>query len=235
MKCSLDPIRGVARTVGFTLVELLTVVGIMAVLAAILFPVVINSKTTAKKATCLANLHSIGTAFGLYANDNQDTLPNFHAPDPIRYAYVDQFAHYSFCQCHPIADEPFRCWLLATKPYLTLPSLYCPDDASSNRKDGLSSYEYKLEFAYTSDLASIQKPSKVALAWEQWAYHQSGKEGENDTRSWMNILFADGSAKYKSLARATSAVYGDGPDLHFTFKATEADASTQYDGEDFVD
>ncbi|RYG47383.1 prepilin-type N-terminal cleavage/methylation domain-containing protein [bacterium] len=59
----------------FTLIELLVVIAIIAILAAILFPVFAQAKTAAKKTVDLSNMKQVGTAFMLYAGDNDDYLP----------------------------------------------------------------------------------------------------------------------------------------------------------------
>ena len=60
----------------FTLIELLVVITIIAILAAILFPVFAQAKEAAKKTSCLSNLKSIGTAMVLYQSDYDDYFPN---------------------------------------------------------------------------------------------------------------------------------------------------------------
>src|SRR5271154_569964 len=54
----------------FTLIELLVVVAIIAILAAILFPVFAQAKVAAKKTMCLSNWKQIDTAMIMYSSDN---------------------------------------------------------------------------------------------------------------------------------------------------------------------
>lgn len=54
---------------GFTLVELLVVIAVIAVLAAMLMPVFAQARENSRKANCLSNLRQIGTALKLYATD----------------------------------------------------------------------------------------------------------------------------------------------------------------------
>jgi prepilin-type N-terminal cleavage/methylation domain-containing protein/prepilin-type processing-associated H-X9-DG protein len=59
----------------FTLIELLVVVAIIAVLAAILFPVFSKAIERAKRVQCLNNLHQVGTALLVYTDDNDGRFP----------------------------------------------------------------------------------------------------------------------------------------------------------------
>lgn len=54
----------------FTLIELLVVIAIIAILAAILFPVMAQAKNAAKGAACISNMKQIGIAASLYITDN---------------------------------------------------------------------------------------------------------------------------------------------------------------------
>lgn len=60
---------------GFTLIELLVVVAIIAILAAILFPVFARARERARAAACLSNLRQFGTAFAMYLSEYDDLLP----------------------------------------------------------------------------------------------------------------------------------------------------------------
>ncbi len=62
----------------FTLVELLVVLAVIAILAALLLPVLGNSKAKAQSAVCVNNLKQLKLAWLLYADDNSDLLVNNH-------------------------------------------------------------------------------------------------------------------------------------------------------------
>lgn len=60
---------------GFNLVELLAVIGTLAVLAGMLLPALAKAKERSRSAQCVSNLRQWGLAYRLYADDNEDGLP----------------------------------------------------------------------------------------------------------------------------------------------------------------
>jgi prepilin-type N-terminal cleavage/methylation domain-containing protein/prepilin-type processing-associated H-X9-DG protein len=60
---------------GFTLIELLVVIAIIAILAAILLPVLTQSKIRAQGISCLSNMRQLQIGSTLYGSDNNDFMP----------------------------------------------------------------------------------------------------------------------------------------------------------------
>jgi prepilin-type N-terminal cleavage/methylation domain-containing protein/prepilin-type processing-associated H-X9-DG protein len=70
---SIRDIKGAAG--GFTLVELLVVVCIIAVLGAILFPVMVKTKQSAQVSECLSNMRQMGVGLHVYIDDYSGRFP----------------------------------------------------------------------------------------------------------------------------------------------------------------
>lgn len=94
-QCS-TPRTGI-RTCAFTLIELLVVIAIVAILAAILLPIISNSRVQAKRTACLSNMRQIGAAMILYTNENNGDFPQ---------------------TTHTTAGQFERAWIFQLKPFL---------------------------------------------------------------------------------------------------------------------
>lgn len=73
--CPWHPKLDTRDRVGFTLVELLVVIGIIAVLISMLLPAMGRAREAARQAICLSNLRQVHNLFVLYANANRDRVP----------------------------------------------------------------------------------------------------------------------------------------------------------------
>ncbi len=72
---------------GFTLIEVLVVVAILALLVSILLPSLAKARENGRAAQCLSNLKQTGTAISFYVNDNRSSLPGPSHP----LIFVEQF------------------------------------------------------------------------------------------------------------------------------------------------
>lgn len=119
---------GHAREVGFTLIELLVVIAIIAILSAILFPVLAKAREKARAASCSSNFKQMAMAVGMYAVDYDDTLPisydpygiyyplqnypGYHVPGPVFWPYLVQkyIKNWSLERCPSAGGDKFGIW-----------------------------------------------------------------------------------------------------------------------------
>lgn len=70
---------------GFTLTELLVVIGIIAVLIALLLPALSKARAAVRRVACASNLHQLGVAIHAYANESQGAIPFGPAAPPMSF------------------------------------------------------------------------------------------------------------------------------------------------------
>jgi prepilin-type N-terminal cleavage/methylation domain-containing protein len=111
------------RTRGFSLVELLVVMGIIALLAALVTPSLSKAKEIARRGTCLSNLHSLHNAYATYAEAFSDQIPVGFTKS-FQYNYMA----YTTVDADPsIANKWVMFGVLYTTGYMTGPAaFYCP-------------------------------------------------------------------------------------------------------------
>ena len=111
---------------GFTLIEVLVVIAIIALLAGMLLPALASAKRKARVVTCLNNKRQCMLAFHMYADDNQGRFTI--NGDPDKASWTDLFVNWSTSQMN---TNPFfvygkHCTLY---PYLNGARVFkCPED-----------------------------------------------------------------------------------------------------------
>ena len=158
---------------GFTLVELLVVIGIIAVLIGLLLPTLNKARRQAYNTQCKSNLRQIVTAMLMYANDNKGCLPN--------YGYMDSTGVQIYYEPNgtDIYNPSSGLWTEGIHKYLTgdhrnaalgtaanyfLSATYmrCPEAPDLNGNDNF--WTYGVNYGITTSTATTtKKPGIFAL------------------------------------------------------------------------
>jgi len=202
----------------FTLIELLVVIAIIAILAALLLPALSAAKQRAWTAQCLSNLHQIGLALTLFADENHGLYPE--SGSSIPWGTID----------HPPPDGSGKpSWMEQLVSYTQNTNLYhCPGNAQLpaanqspfNYFNGARAATVVADNAYAAvDSKRILFPSAYVLSGDtidngqyfqrndadKDDYSQNCVGGPANGTPWVdwqahtkgqNILFADGHAKW---------------------------------------
>jgi prepilin-type N-terminal cleavage/methylation domain-containing protein/prepilin-type processing-associated H-X9-DG protein len=80
---------------GFTLVELLVVIGIIAILIGLLLPALSRARESANRAACLSNQRQLYQALSMYANQFRDHIPIGYIADEFQWNYTANYANSS--------------------------------------------------------------------------------------------------------------------------------------------
>jgi prepilin-type processing-associated H-X9-DG protein/prepilin-type N-terminal cleavage/methylation domain-containing protein len=230
------------RTVraGFSLVEVLVIVAIVAVLAAILFPLFARSQEKGRSTTCLANMRQIGTAVLLYAQDSDNQMP-LNASD------VKDFANTKGEEWHPN-------WLSGITPYTRNTALFrCPEAVPAQDDAALPNAAPGITPTAVSDssvqgngvvmqrrLTDIPAPDRIVFLGEERIRVSRAllrpRLGSGDSyNSWHglddvtheerynnnhngggNLLFCDGHSTWRKLDTQRSGDFGLVPDQPWT-------------------
>ncbi len=108
---------------GFSLIELLVVISLIAILAALLFPVFAQTREKARQTSCSSNLHQIGLAVGMYAQDYDSSYP---LGKTLKQPYISPLS----IQILPSQIKISAKYLLLTMPRIQ--TILLPYDSHSN-------------------------------------------------------------------------------------------------------
>jgi prepilin-type N-terminal cleavage/methylation domain-containing protein/prepilin-type processing-associated H-X9-DG protein len=133
--------KQVQKDRGFTLIELLVTIAIIAVLAAILFPVFARARENARRSSCMSNLKQIGLGFIMYSQDYDEHMPGWYLTNPggVKEFTAPNGGKYS--------NQP---WYFAIYPYLkNWQILNCPSASAAVQYTGgysLTAFPYSYNF-----------------------------------------------------------------------------------------
>lgn len=224
--------NGGKRRFGFTLIELLVVIAIIAILAAILFPVITAAKEQGRMARCQSNLKQLALAATSYADNNSGKLPH-----TMFVCYPRMYGPYiSKTDAKTTKNTILRC--PSKQAYAW--NWYLVGEISNVESSGnwgmpncdlkeVENYDYGTGYADGRSFSSVQKPSKTPCAFDGfehpdylgwgWAINDAfnSQRMTNRHHNGSNYAFLDGHVRwYKAvntkMNSKTAYIYFDGFD-----------------------
>jgi len=161
---------------GFTLLESLVVVGIIAVLTAILLPALSTARRNARRHLCFNNLRQIGLAFQMYADDWYHSYPvdvnSLHSST----TYTDADKKGTLYSYYIKKDAPETFWCPGTLHSHSKPTESEIENGSKIEKS--YAYVYKLKVGY-KDTDPVVSDNSV-----------------NNHKTGVNVFYRDGSSRW---------------------------------------
>lgn len=156
----------------FTLVELLVVIGIIAVLAGLITPVALKASREAKRAACLGKLRGLGVSLEAYLGDHLGVMPML------------EMGRTSESQDVPVLETILKDYVSGSDAF------QCPADEELYAKTGSSyfwnSTQSGLRKHQLNMMGTRDQPEIVPLIFDKEAFHPNPKG--------VNFLYADASA-----------------------------------------
>jgi prepilin-type N-terminal cleavage/methylation domain-containing protein len=168
--------RQVNTKQGFTLVELLVVIGIIAVLMAILLPVLSKARAAANRTACMGNVRQLFTGILMYCNDNKGYFPTCAMFDEgLAYLQMDEdWVHW---EANRNLDDSMVAKYLNVGGEKLKRLLRCPSDPIEGRVphpaalpgQGPYLYSYYMNFSAAANERPRNHVIPLRLKISQWA------------------------------------------------------------------
>ncbi len=184
----------------FTLVELLVVMGVIALLAAMLMPALAKAKEKAGKAKCVNSLHQIGVALQTYAGDFDEHMTHFQwalpagSDFPYTHRHTRKLNLALLWPDYIDVGEFLHCPKSATYKYEDKGVWRFP--ASDNSDDVCFSYAFRSRYRNLRTTGEMRAIVADYFLWGRNRPHRENREGLWNHANGYNVLFNDGHAAW---------------------------------------
>jgi prepilin-type N-terminal cleavage/methylation domain-containing protein/prepilin-type processing-associated H-X9-DG protein len=181
-----------AKANGFTLVELMVVIGIISVLISLLLPAINRAREQAHRTTCLANLRTLGQAMILYANASHDRLPNSNPPHTVNDYAGTNSVLVALANKYVRQPAAFHCPsdLDAVPDAIDTADYVLPNSARV-------SYDFYSVFWMPEDGPRWVRVKQAPLAWDLDGGSPTSESDQNHGIKGGNVVFADGHGAWE--------------------------------------
>jgi len=187
------------------------VIAIIAILAAILFPVFARAREKARQSSCLSNTKQLGLAIVQYVQDYDERMPRHYFNCGVSYPQPDGSAQTSSIL-----------WSHQIYPYVNNPQVFaCPSNPQNFAFSAATDYSYAYNYygggrINHRKLALIKRPAELLVLVDSFSYianpfsppgadpslktSPSGHYYRDGVKAWhndgSNVAFADGHSKW---------------------------------------
>jgi len=219
-----EPKRYSYHPAAFTLIELLIVIAIIGILAALLVPALSSSKVKARSIGCISNMRQLGLSMIMYADDHQSCLPLTSHGGSSSDSWINTLKPYAgnvdkirLCPSDPRAHERLtnNGTSYIINEFLAVP-LISPFGEELDKRYKLDSLPRPVETPMLFEVANNYGPNEYAdhthsrgwfLGWKhvlgdiQPDRHRTGPQAADRTNGSANYLYADGHVENMKAAR----------------------------------
>lgn len=151
---------------GFTLVELLVVIGIIAVLMGILLPVLSKARAAANRVACLSNLRELYSGILMYTNSNRGWFPSCAMPANGS-GFAQMESDWLYWEANRDLDESSAAQALGVGGEQFKRLLRCPSDTIEGRQPlpGISRGQGPYFYSYSMNNATALNSAGLLIGW----------------------------------------------------------------------